>query len=77
MVRQGGEVTHAVLTTWDYFDRWDEFAPWLDDHGGTRFFNSPKLVRWNLDKHYLHDLELAGVQVVQLPTSHRRARAVV
>ena len=56
-------------TTWDYFDRWDEFAPWLDAAAKrTRFFNSPELVRWNLDKHYLHDLELAGVQVV--PTAY-------
>ena len=56
-------------TTWDYFDRWGEFAPWLDAAAQrTRFFNSPKLVRWNLDKHYLHDLELAGVQVV--PTAY-------
>jgi len=56
-------------TTWDYFDRWAEFAPWLDAAAKrTRFFNSPELVRWNLDKHYLHDLELAGVRVV--PTAY-------
>ena len=56
-------------TTWDYFDRWNEFSPWLENTARqTRLFNAPALVRWNLDKHYLQDLEQTGVVVV--PTTY-------
>jgi glutathione synthase/RimK-type ligase-like ATP-grasp enzyme len=52
-------------TTWDYFERFDEFQSWLDRvEGETRLLNPLDLVRWNLDKHYLADLERAGVDVV-------------
>lgn len=56
----------AVLrSTWDYFDRFDEFAPWLDRVSSqTRLINSAALVRWNMDKHYLLDLEGQGVPIV-------------
>lgn len=56
-------------TTWDYFDRWNEFSPWLENTARqTRLFNAPALVRWNLDKHYLQDLDRTGVVVV--PTTY-------
>jgi glutathione synthase/RimK-type ligase-like ATP-grasp enzyme len=52
-------------TTWDYFDRLPEFLAWLDRVGRqTRLCNDPATVRWNLDKHYLRDLEHRGVPVV-------------
>lgn len=52
-------------TTWDYFERIDEFLAWLERTAEqTRFLNTLPLVRWNLDKHYLADLERAGVAVV-------------
>jgi glutathione synthase/RimK-type ligase-like ATP-grasp enzyme len=56
----------AVLrTTWDYFHRLVEFESWLD-HVQTRtcLINAPRMVRWNLDKHYLQDLQARGVRVV-------------
>ena len=61
-------------TTWDYFDRWDTFSPWL--HGvqdQTRLFNAAPIVHWNLDKHYLQDLEQRGVKVV--PTAFIRRQS--
>lgn len=51
-------------STWDYFDRFAEFSAWMDRvAGGLQFFNTPELVRWNVDKHYLRDLAGRGVNV--------------
>lgn len=63
--------TRSVLfrTTWDYFHRFGEFSPWLDQVSrSARLFNEAALIRWNLDKHYLGDLARAGVNVV--PTAY-------
>lgn len=56
----------AVLrTTWDYFERIGEFMAWLDRvEGQTQLYNPAALVRWNVDKHYLRDLEARGVHTV-------------
>ena len=52
-------------TTWDYFDRFDEFSAWLARvRTQTRLCNDAELVEWNMDKHYLADLESRGVPVV-------------
>jgi len=52
-------------TTWDYFERLDEFRSWLADVAGrTRLCNDRDTVTWNIDKHYLADLERRGVPVV-------------
>ncbi|MCE9612343.1 MAG: hypothetical protein K8R23_19260 [Chthoniobacter sp.] len=51
-------------STWDYFERFAEFSAWMDRvERGTRLFNAPELVRWNVDKHYLRDLSVRGVNV--------------
>ena len=53
-------------TTWDYFDRFDEFKTWLDHtESQTQFINPVSQVRWNMDKWYLKDLEDKGVRVVE------------
>ena len=59
-----GRVRAAVFrSTWDYFDRLSEFAAWVDQAAAvTRLVNSPELVRWNWDKHYLRDLDERGVR---------------
>ena len=52
-------------TTWDYFERFDEFSGWLGRvEGATRLCNGAATVRWNRDKHYLADLAARGVPVV-------------
>ncbi len=59
--------TKAVLlrTTWDYFDRIQEFNDWLDKvQPITRFINPVEILRWNMDKHYLLDLQERGVNTV-------------
>jgi hypothetical protein len=61
--------TNFVLfrATWDYFNRYNEFIDWLLRASRvTRFINAVELVKWNLDKHYLRDLETKGVRI--LPT---------
>jgi hypothetical protein len=51
-------------TTWDYFDRFPEFSTWLDTTAAkTQFINALPLIRWNMDKHYLLDLEAKGVRI--------------
>lgn len=53
-------------TTWDYFDRFGEFNAWLDKvPSQTRLCNAPSIIRWNMDKHYLADLDAKGVSVVR------------
>lgn len=53
-------------TTWDYFDRFAEFSAWLGRvEKQTRLCNDAALVAWNMDKHYLRDLEVRGIPVVQ------------
>ncbi len=52
-------------TTWDYFDRFAEFTDWLTRiESRTTLCNPAATVRWNMDKHYLADLESRGVPVV-------------
>jgi hypothetical protein len=53
-------------TTWDYFERIGDFRDWMDQTAGkTKFVNSAELVSWNLDKHYLADLDGEGVRIPQ------------
>jgi len=51
-------------TTWDYFDRFDEFFSWLDQtKNKTTFINSAEIISWNIDKHYLQDLAKNGINI--------------
>ena len=53
-------------TTWDYFDRFDEFSVWLNEVSKqTVLLNSEKIIRWNIDKHYLQDLQQNGVHICE------------
>jgi glutathione synthase/RimK-type ligase-like ATP-grasp enzyme len=52
-------------TTWDYFERYAEFTGWLERiERETKLVNAAHTIWWNLDKHYLADLEQRGVPVV-------------
>ena len=51
-------------TTWDYFERFDEFLAWLEDtKNKTTFINSAEIINWNIDKHYLQDLERNKINI--------------
>lgn len=59
--------TKAVVfrTIWDYFERFDEFWPWLESiKEKTILINPFSLIKWNIDKHYLRDLAQKGIQIV-------------
>ena len=54
-----------IGTTWDYWDRLEEFLAALDRiEAQTRLFNPSALVRWNIRKTYLRDLEAKGAQLI-------------
>lgn len=63
--------TRAVVfrTIWDYFERYEEFSAWLDVvKTKTQLVNSYDLIQWNIDKHYLKDLQDKGLAIV--PTEY-------
>ena len=52
--------TRSVLfrSTWDYFDNFEQFKKWFDKTRNTcLMINSSETIEWNLDKHYLLDLQ--------------------
>jgi len=52
-----------IRTTWDYFQRYDEFLQWLD-RVPVPTINERALLRWNSDKRYLLELAQLGVDIV-------------
>ncbi|NTU71935.1 MAG: hypothetical protein HGB10_08985 [Coriobacteriia bacterium] len=54
----------VMRSPWDYSQRTPEFLAWLDSLDQSRVLNPPALIRWNLDKRYLLDLEARGVAIV-------------
>lgn len=57
--------TALLRSTWDYADRLAEFLAWAARVAGhTRLLNPLDVLRWNTDKHYLADLDRAGVAIV-------------
>tara|TARA_R110000851_G_scaffold165704_6_gene310750 strand:+ start:73 stop:951 length:879 start_codon:yes stop_codon:yes gene_type:complete len=54
-----------IGTTWDYWDRLEEFLTTLERIGSqTKLFNPPELVRWNIRKTYLKHLEANGAKLI-------------
>ena len=54
----------VMRSPWDYSLRTPEFLAWLDGLDASRVLNPPALIRWNLDKRYLLDLEAHRVRIV-------------
>jgi hypothetical protein len=55
----------VLRSTWDYPQRLDDFLAWLEHVSRVTDLRNPlPMVRWSLDKHYLAELERAGVPVV-------------
>ncbi|MFA6469421.1 MAG: hypothetical protein WCW35_11025, partial [Bacteroidota bacterium] len=58
--------TKAVLfrAVWDYTQRYEEFQEFLQTVSKqTALINSFETIRWNLDKHYLRDLQQRGINI--------------
>jgi hypothetical protein len=54
-----------IGTTWDYWDRQAEFLASLERiEAATRLYNPVNLVRWNIHKTYLRDLEARGARII-------------
>lgn len=55
-----------IRSTWDYFHHPAQFREWLNGlaAAGAPVWNPPALLRWNMEKTYLRDLEAAGVPIV-------------
>ncbi|MEQ1513701.1 MAG: hypothetical protein ABL934_13620 [Lysobacteraceae bacterium] len=55
----------VLRSAWDYHARLPEFLRWCERVDRVaRLLNPLPTVRWNTDKHYLADLEAAGIPVV-------------
>lgn len=56
----------VVRSTWDYHRRPAEFRAWLEhiEERGASVWNRPSVMRWNMHKGYLLDLERVGSRVV-------------
>ena len=71
----------VIRSTWDYAQRPAAFLAWTERvQAVTELANSFPVVRWNTDKHYLRELEAAGVPVVPTiwlePEQHLTSRAL-
>lgn len=55
----------VVRSTWDYPQRPDAFAAWIDRmERETVLWNPPATIRWNMHKGYMRDLASRGVPIV-------------
>lgn len=53
-------------STWDYFDQFSNFRNWLDIVKDQCFLINPyEQINWNLDKHYLLDLQKKDLPIVE------------
>jgi glutathione synthase/RimK-type ligase-like ATP-grasp enzyme len=61
----GNSTVTMFRSTWDYFHRTTEFEGWLRRvEQSTSLVNDCDLVRWNMHKRYIADIERRGVAVV-------------
>jgi glutathione synthase/RimK-type ligase-like ATP-grasp enzyme len=63
------QYNYAIIRTpWNYINNPEAFLRWLNRVSNeTPVFNHPNLIKWNIDKSYLLDLEGKGIRIV--PTS--------
>jgi len=56
----------AILKSpWDYFDLYEDFKTWINllEEKNIRILNPIDVVKWNADKHYLKEIESAGLNI--------------
>jgi hypothetical protein len=71
-------VATVVRSTWDYLHRPEAFLAWVERAArAAPFWNPPAVVRWNLHKGYLLELERAGVAVVPTELVRRGTRVAL
>jgi glutathione synthase/RimK-type ligase-like ATP-grasp enzyme len=59
-----------IRSCWEYYADRGAFRDWIDtvDRDGVYVLNAPDVLRWNMHKYYLRDLERADIPVI--PTEH-------
>jgi hypothetical protein len=66
----------VLRSVWDYHLQPDKFFHWLTVAARrTKVVNAPEIVRWNMDKHYLKDIEAAGFAVPKTVFLERGSQA--
>lgn len=67
----------VIRTTWNYHLHANAFRAFIERRAaqGCRCFNAARLMAWNIDKHYLQDLDAAGVPIV--PTHYLKQTAAL
>ncbi len=70
-----GFVALIIRSCWDYHVRHDEFMQWLDalERARVPVFNPVPLVRWNMDKRYLRELQQRGIAIPETQWLERGA----
>jgi len=55
-----------LKTPWDYHQKFDQFKLWLEkiESLNVKLLNDYKIVRWNMDKHYLLEIAAAGFDII-------------
>jgi hypothetical protein len=55
----------VLRSSWNYYEDPDGFLAWVDEAARvSRVLNAPQVVRWNVHKGYLRELEAAGVPII-------------
>jgi hypothetical protein len=54
-----------IRSCWNYHRAPEKFLQWIDTfrNGTVRMLNPPDLISWNLNKHYLKDLQIKGISI--------------
>ncbi|PON14238.1 hypothetical protein C2W62_30155 [Candidatus Entotheonella serta] len=55
----------VIRACWDYSQSPHEFAEWIGslEHASVRLHNPPDVIRWNMEKRYLLDLQAQGIHL--------------
>ena len=55
-----------LKTPWDYHQKFGQFKLWLDkiESLNIKLFNNYRIVRWNMDKHYLLEIASSGFDII-------------
>lgn len=55
-----------LKSPWDYHEHFSDFSAWLNNlqSAGVRLLNPYRIIRWNMDKHYLQEIGNSGLPVI-------------
>ena len=70
------ETTRSILfrSTWDYFDKFELFKKWFNKtKNKCLMINSTETIEWNVDKHYLLDLQEHQIPIPNSEFIQRRS----